>query len=205
MIPWRQSNTLNANGKMNYLFLIAVFSITLFLYINTMSPTIPPYRDSGELITVIDTLGVAHPPGYPLYTILGKLFSFLPVGSVAFRINLFSSVCGALTVIFLIMTILELNRSLFRNTMKSHRIIFAVSAGLLFGFSYLFWYLSIVAEIYTLDSMFIALLILLLICLTVSSRKNLSIAPVLSRVFHFICRAPPTVKVCYPLKVVNDS
>jgi hypothetical protein len=183
MIPWRQSNTLNANGKMNYLFLIAVFSITLFLYINTMSPTVPPYRDSGELITVIDTLGVAHPPGYPLYTILGKLFSFLPVGSVAFRINLFSSVCVALTVIFLIMTILELNRSLFRNMMKSHRIIPAVSAGLLFGFSYLFWYLYIVAEMYTLDSMFITLLLFLLICLTVSSRKDLSIAPCLWGLF----------------------
>ena len=161
--------------------------------------------DSGELTTALATGGIAHPPGYPLYTILGKLFSFLPVGSVAFRINLFSSVCGALTVIFLIMTILELNRSLFRNTMKSHRIIFAVSAGLLFGFSYLFWYLSIVAEIYTLDSMFIALLILLLICLTVSSRKNLSIAPVLSGVFHFICRAPPTVKICYQSTLVNFS
>ena len=43
-------------------------------------------------------LGVAHNPGYPLYVLLTHAFSYLPIGSLAYRINLFSALLGALTV-----------------------------------------------------------------------------------------------------------
>ena len=45
--------------------------------------------------------GIAHPPGYPLHTLLGKLFTFLPVGSIAFRVHLLSGFFGALTCVLL--------------------------------------------------------------------------------------------------------
>src|SRR5438046_10589545 len=52
--------------------------------------------DTPELITAAATLGVAHPPGYPLFTMLGHLFSLLPFGSIPFRLNLVSLVCYSL-------------------------------------------------------------------------------------------------------------
>ncbi|PIV53793.1 MAG: hypothetical protein COS17_01985, partial [Elusimicrobia bacterium CG02_land_8_20_14_3_00_37_13] len=67
-----------------------VASLLIFqVYLYTMFPTIAPYRDAGEMATVIHTLSVAHPPGYPLYTLIGKIFVLLiPFGNVAYRLNL---------------------------------------------------------------------------------------------------------------------
>ncbi len=62
-------------------------------------------QDGAELITASATLGVPHPPGYPTYTIIGKLFSLLPLGTVAFRFNLLSAVCTAAAVGLVVMAI----------------------------------------------------------------------------------------------------
>src|SRR3954471_7750569 len=53
-------------------------------------------RDSGELTTASFTLGVAHETGFPLWCLLGKLCTFIPVGEVATRVNLLSAITGAL-------------------------------------------------------------------------------------------------------------
>src|SRR5437762_3277993 len=76
--------------------------VILAVYVRTLAPTVAG-GDSGELITAAYTLGVAHPPGYPLYTLLAKLFTLIPIGTIAWRVNLFSAVCGAgaATLIFL--------------------------------------------------------------------------------------------------------
>ncbi|HID51919.1 MAG TPA: DUF2723 domain-containing protein, partial [Anaerolineae bacterium] len=71
----------------------------LAVYWLTLAPDLTAAHwggDGGELITAAVTLGVPHPPGYPTYVLLGKLFGFLPVGSVAYRFNLFSAVAVAL-------------------------------------------------------------------------------------------------------------
>ncbi|NJL71573.1 MAG: DUF2723 domain-containing protein [Candidatus Competibacteraceae bacterium] len=67
------------------------------VYWFTLAPTVSG-EDSGELIIAAHTLGVAHPSGYPLWCLLGKLFTFIPFGSIAWRVNLLSAVFGALTV-----------------------------------------------------------------------------------------------------------
>src|SRR4051812_34333959 len=72
----------------------------LLIYGVTLCPSVGG-GDSGELATVAYTLGIAHPPGYPLYTLFGKLFTTLPFGTVAWRVNLFSAVCGALASVSL--------------------------------------------------------------------------------------------------------
>src|SRR5262249_34969790 len=54
--------------------------------------------DTPELIMAAVTLGVAHPPGYPLFTMLGHVFSLLPLGPIPFRVNLLSVVSNALAV-----------------------------------------------------------------------------------------------------------
>ena len=55
--------------------------------------------DSGELQVVAAQLGVAHPPGFPLYVLLAHLFTRLPIGSPAYMVNLLSAVFGALTAV----------------------------------------------------------------------------------------------------------
>ena len=51
--------------------------------------------DSGELVAAVATLGIPHPTGYPLYVLLGKLWTLLvPIGSIAFRMSLMSAACA---------------------------------------------------------------------------------------------------------------
>ena len=83
------------------------------LYVATLAPTVLA-GDGGEFQFVPYLLGVAHPTGYPLYTLLGWAWShLLPVGDVAYRLNLFSAFWAALAVGFLYLT----TRSLLRQTM----------------------------------------------------------------------------------------
>jgi hypothetical protein len=110
-------------------------------------------EDSGELITAAYTLGVAHPPGYPLWCILGKIFTIVvPVGTIAFRLNFMSVFFAAATIFSLFLVIRKHTRN---------RII-AASVSLLFGFSFESWSQSNIAEVYTLNSFFIAVCLFLL-------------------------------------------
>jgi len=52
------------------------------IYLRTLAPSVVG-GDTGELITVAYKMGVAHPPGYPLFTLLAKLFTFIPFGTIA--------------------------------------------------------------------------------------------------------------------------
>lgn len=126
----------------------------LGIYLFTLFPTIAPYRDAGEMATVVPTLSIAHPTGYPLYTLLGKLFiTILPFGNIAYRLNIFSALFGSLSAVLFYLIITELLK-------KKNTNVFLLSFVL--PFSYLQWYLSIVSEMYTLNTFF-ALLILYLV------------------------------------------
>src|SRR5438477_3833632 len=75
---------------------LLLFAGSFLLYLITMNGTIPAYRDSGDLINAIFTLGIAHPPGYPLYVIIGKFFvKALPFANPAYRVNLLSAASAA--------------------------------------------------------------------------------------------------------------
>src|SRR3990172_1746314 len=74
-----------------------VFVGALALYVRTAAPSVLG-ADSGEFQFVPPVLGIAHPPGYALYTLLGKLFSLLPLGEIAYRVNLMSGFFGAWAV-----------------------------------------------------------------------------------------------------------
>ena len=67
------------------------------VYLTTLAPTVMWY-DMGEFATASATLGIAHNTGYPLLILLGKAFTFLPVGDTAYRVNLMSAVFTALAV-----------------------------------------------------------------------------------------------------------
>lgn len=109
--------------------------------------------DSPELITAAATLGVAHEPGYPLFTMLGHLFSLGPFGSIPFRINLLSVTCHSLTVGLVYLTAHRLTRST----------IASIIAALLLAVNPLFWEWSLAAEVFPLNDLIAAVTILLLI------------------------------------------
>ena len=134
----------------------AVLLLVFGLYLVTLFPAMAPYRDSGEMTTVIHTLGVAHPPGYPLYTLIGKVFvNVLPFGNAAYRTNVLSAVASLLTFLFLFLALRKYFDSSKENLILASVIIFTTS--------YLQWYLSIVSEMYTLNTFFAALLFYLFI------------------------------------------
>ena len=87
----------NVKGKRSLPVDSIVFVLGLGLYVHTLAPTVLP-SNSGEFQFVADILGIAHPPGYPLYTMLGKLFTLIPLGDVAYRVNLMSAFFAALTL-----------------------------------------------------------------------------------------------------------
>src|SRR2546423_15450775 len=85
----------------------AVFLIALLLYSWTLAPTVT-LVDSGELIVVAQGLGVAHPPGFPLWVMLAHLSSLVPFGNVAVRINFSSALFAALASAVLTLVVAEL-------------------------------------------------------------------------------------------------
>src|SRR6516162_5939415 len=85
----------------------AVFLVALVVYSWTLAPTVTP-TDSGELILAAYGLGVAHPPGVPLWIMLTHIASLVPVGNVAERINFSSAVFAALACAMLTLVVAEL-------------------------------------------------------------------------------------------------
>jgi len=135
-----------------YFTAILVFIISLTVYLLTLSPTVN-WGDSGEFIVVSYYMGIAHPTGYPLYTLLGKLFTFIPLKTVAFRVNLMSAFFASLTCLVLYLVTMKLTNNK----------IVSIITGLTFGFSYTLWSQAIIAEVYTLHTFFMALLILMIL------------------------------------------
>jgi len=124
----------------------------LALYVTTLAPTVLP-ADSGEFQLVTSVLGIAHPPGYALYTILGWLFAQLPIGDVAYRLNLFGAACGVLTLVIMVRTVRRVSGS---------AALALVAAGML-GLSATFWAQSTTANIRSLTALFTALCVDLLL------------------------------------------
>lgn len=122
-------------------------------YLRTLAPSVLP-GDSGEFQFAAPLLGVAHPTGYPLYLLLGKAFVLLvPLRDPAFRMNLLSAVFAAAAIgaTYLLARQLTPRRTI------------AVLAALTVAFSYTFWSQAIEAEVYALNSLFVATTLLLLL------------------------------------------
>jgi len=140
-----------------FIFIFPFFAFYLF----TLYPAVS-VGDSGELITAAYTLGVAHPPGYPLWTILGKIFTvIIPFGNIAYRVNLMSAFFGASTCAifyFIIKKIVPVNE----NNEKKLSAVLTLSAVIL-CFSSTLWSQSIISEVYTLNAFFVVLIAYLLL------------------------------------------
>src|SRR6266516_2695140 len=158
----------------------AVFLIALLLYSWTLAPTVT-LTDSGELIVVAHGLGVAHPPGFPLWVILAHLASLVPLGNVAVRINFSSALFAALASAMLTLVVVELmiaasylltrkKRSAQRNKKAEDSPIAqllicapALGAGLLMAFARTLWAYATIAEVYTLNALLILIILFLML------------------------------------------
>jgi hypothetical protein len=159
-----------------------VFVAALVLYSWTLAPTVT-LTDSGELIVVARGLGIAHPPGVPLWTILAHLASLVPFGNVAVRINFSSALFAALACAMLTLSVAELiiaasylTRSKQRKagaqqSKKTEELAVAhltvaapaVGAGLLMAFSRTLWSYATITEVYSLNSLLILVIFFLML------------------------------------------
>ena len=156
-------------------------AIAFAVYLFTLSPTIA-FGDSGELITAAYTLGIPHPPGYPLWVILAKLFSFLPIGNAAYRLNLMSALLDSAAVGILTIVISRtlpkvcariIPREAFESPVAGMITGSAsATAALMLAFSPSFWHQSVVAEVYALNNLLVCLILLILVLWAENPQKN---------------------------------
>lgn len=126
--------------------------------------TVQPNGDSGELITVSYFGGIAHPPGYPLYTILGFVFLKLPIpGEVAYRMNLMSTIFHIIALYFFYKSSLLISRN---------KYFLSIICTMILAFSYSFWLYSLVAEVFSLLDLFFCILLYLLLKLVFNRDKK---------------------------------
>ncbi len=169
----------------------AVLVTALALYGATLAPTVT-LVDSGELIVAARTLGVAHPPGVPLWVLLAHMATWIPLGNVALRVNLASAICAALAAAALTLVAAQALRTasmLAARSLQSPRrptakaasrvdsrlpetesaeanlpiAASAVVAGLLLTCSRTLWSYATIAEVYTLNTFLMLTVFLLML------------------------------------------
>lgn len=173
--------------KKNYAVRLKSFFVkhyTLFIgvvvfvaYLITASPAVTEF-DSGELATVQATLGIAHPPGYPLFAVIGFLFLKIPLAvTPIFQLHILSVIWSTLSVVFFVLTAklildeigefksssskksVEASLNLLDKFPEGSKYIAVVAAGLIFSFSKILWTQSREVEVYSLE-MLIGILII---------------------------------------------
>jgi hypothetical protein len=137
---------------------VGVSLLAFVLYVMTLAPTVLPYSspdllDAAMLQMQVAVLGISHPTGYPTYLMLSHLFTYLPVGDVAYRANLASAAWAALAVLAVYAAGLLLSR----------RVAAAAVGALTFGLGTALWSQAVIAEVYPLNALFLALTVLALL------------------------------------------
>ncbi len=117
---------------------------TFGVYLTTLAPTVTT-NDAGRFQIAAPVLGTGHPTGYPTFILLGKLFTYLPFGDAAYRMNLMAATFGAIAATLLFLVAREVG---------SHRLP-AAGAALILAFSSTFWAQATVAEVYTMHAAFL--------------------------------------------------
>ncbi len=159
---------------------IAVGIIAMAVYLLTLSPGVSwahHSEDSGDLITSAWLLGIPHPTGYPLFCILGWLWShIIPFGTVAWRMNAFSAIWSAMAAGITVRAVWAsfdlLPGNVFVRLTRFGRAVAAMSSGLILAFATDVWSLSIVTEVYSLNLFFVSLISWILIELLIGAGEK---------------------------------
>lgn len=147
-------------NKLTRLTYWGVFFFSLFVLILTLNRYVL-LGDSGEFISAAFEKGIAHPPGYPLFTVIAHLFTKIPLGNITARVGFVSSLFGAASAGFVSVLIYKITRS------KTSSFV----GGFSLAFSSLFWLYSVNPEIITLNAFLMVLIFLL--ALLYSETKNI--------------------------------
>lgn len=132
--------------------LLALFALLLGLYLYTAPRTVV-LEDDGLFILSGWFLGIEHPPGFPLYVLLAKLATLLPIGSAAWRVHAFSALAAALACVALWLIV--------RQLVPGRLPAWLAAAG--YGVSGAFWSQALIADVYSLNVL--AFFVFLLLCL----------------------------------------
>ena len=128
-------------------FAIFAFILPFFLYVATLSPSYIPI-DSAEFTLCSYTLGICHPPGFPIYTLVTKfLITVIPFGEVAYRANLVTALYASVTIGILYLLLRRLTKQFVPPFLLC--IVLATSAS--------FWQFSISADVFIFNTMLLAL------------------------------------------------
>ena len=126
--------------------------LAFVVYLQTLLPSVG-YGDIARFQYVARVWGIPHRFGYPLYIGLSRLFGYLPVGDLAYRINLMSALFAALAAVMAYLLVMRLVNDW----------VGAASAALSFAFSRALWGQAVVAEVYTLNTFLIGAVVLILL------------------------------------------
>jgi len=119
-----------------------VATIAFGTYVATMFPGLAAIGDTPKFQFVGAVLGTPHSPGYPVYMLLSWLFAHLPIGTLAYRMNLLSAVFGGITIGLLYLVMRELNCRWYA----------AAAGALAIAFGRIFWSQALLAEVYTINA-----------------------------------------------------
>ena len=147
-----------------------LFFISEVLYLRTMAPTFS-FWDCGEFIATAYTLGIPHPPGSPLFLLLGRLFSMIPFfHDIGARVNLISTLASAATIMLTYLITVRLigmyrksEPDLWSPAEKVSAYGGAIIGALALALSDSFWFNAVEAEVYALSSLFTALVVWLIL------------------------------------------
>lgn len=151
--------------RLNNIIGWCVFLVAAFTYLSTMEST-ASFWDCGEYIATAFKLEVGHPPGAPLFLLIGKVFSLFAFGDtskVGMMVNSMSALCSAFTILFLFWTITALARKIVDKTGeltigKMYAVYGAAAVGALaYTFSDSFWFSAVEGEVYAMSSFFSAI------------------------------------------------
>jgi hypothetical protein len=145
--------------KATTLIALSVFALLILAYAHTCSLSVTWKNfseDSGDLLAAAFTLGIPHPTGYPLYTLLARIFSIVMPGNIAFRMTLLSLLCASLAPVLVFLTAA-------RFLPGKAGILGALVAALSLGFSFHSWSQAVVAEVYALHLLLTSIVIYLLV------------------------------------------
>ncbi|NNF07276.1 MAG: DUF2723 domain-containing protein, partial [Candidatus Eisenbacteria bacterium] len=128
-----------------------VFLVSIAVYTITLTPTVP-FWDAGEYIATSFILGIPHPPGTPLYVLIGRIFTMLPIGTVAQQVNWLSALASSITILFTYLITVKMTRSVYKpEEGENHKVLSYVAgivAAFIAAFATTFWDNAIEAEVY---------------------------------------------------------
>ena len=144
---------------------MCIFATATLTYLLTIEPT-ASFWDCGEFIASSYRLEVGHPPGNPVFQILARAFSMFADGShIAMAVNALSAICSSLTILLLYLTIVFFAKRLvkgdWRKDIPTASAVAVIGSGavgsLAYCFSDTFWFSAVEAEVYSMSSLFTAL------------------------------------------------